>query len=548
MRIGDWLVQNGYCTEEDIQTALELQQSIFKGRSLGQILIDQGIITSEVIRQFLEETTGVQFVDAITVLQFYNNNNIETLEQLATLVRLDSDLLRELMIRYKFVICDVQEEARKRHISIAIVPPIDNLVVDTIKRRFNNTTVTVFGIIDEEFNRVIDALSKPEFVEIATVNAINENKVLSLRYSDKLDVNTYNGMLSSIFSTIQTQYGFRDVSDIHFVPFPYYYVVRIRYQGILLDLPIGRLPISVVEECINKVKVIAEMDIAERRRPQDGQMFIRFEGNTFAVRVATIGAIYDHEILETRLLNRRNLDITLTGLGMIPEQIDVVRDAIVKPFGIIITSGPTGAGKTTTLYTLLQELYNMGGRNIVTIEDPVEYNFPGIIQVQTNPKAELTFTNILRSILRMDPDIILLGEIRDLETMHTALDAALSGHLVLSTLHANTAAATIARFLNMGADSKLLASALNLVIAQRLIRRWNAPENTYDGRTGLFEIAVVNDKIREAIARYESEFTLHNAMLDNGMLPFDKVAQLYVDQGITTQAEIERVLGRVAHG
>jgi len=132
--------------------------------------------------------------------------------------------------------------------------------------------------------------------------------------------------------------------------------------------------------------------------------------------------------------------------------------------------------------------------------------------------------------------------------MHTALDAALSGHLVLSTLHANTAAATIARFLNMGADSKLLASALNLVIAQRLIRRWNAPENTYDGRTGLFEIAVVNDKIREAIARYESEFTLHNAMLDNGMLPFDKVAQLYVDQGITTQAEIERVLGRVAHG
>jgi len=224
---------------------------------------------------------------------------------------------------------------------------------------------------------------------------VDENKVLELRYSDKLDLTTFNGLLAAIFSTIANSYSFRDVSDIHFVPFPYYYIVRVRHQGVLIDLPFEKIPIDVVDEIINKIKVIGEMDITERRRPQDGQMYIRYEGMLFSVRVSTIGTIYDHEFLEIRLLNRRALDITLEGLGMLSEQVSIIKDALIKPFGIIVTSGPTGVGKTTTLYTLLQELYNMGGKNIITIEDPVEYAFPGIEQIQTNVKADLTFTIFL---------------------------------------------------------------------------------------------------------------------------------------------------------
>jgi len=352
-------------------------------------------------------------------------------------------------------------------------------------------------------------------------------------------------LLAAIFSTIANSYSFRDVSDIHFVPFPYYYIVRIRHQGVLIDLPFEKIPIDVVDEIINKIKVIGEMDITERRRPQDGQMYIRYEGMLFSVRVSTIGTIYDHEFLEIRLLNRRALDITLEGLGMLSEQVSIIKDALIKPFGIIVTSGPTGVGKTTTLYTLLQELYNMGGKNIITIEDPVEYAFPGIEQIQTNVKADLTFTNILRAMLRMDPDVILVGEVRDHETMTTALDAAFSGNLVLSTMHANTAVSTVSRFLNMGADPRLLSSALNLVISQRLVRKYDFENNTYKGRTGMFEIAYIDDATREDIANFTNEMELQRKLISRGFRTYRDIAEIYINEKITTRDELERVLGKV---
>jgi len=301
----------------------------------------------------------------------------------------------------------------------------------------------------------------------------------------------------------------------------------------------------VVDEIINKLKVIGERAIAERRRPPDGQMYIRYDGTLFSVLVSTIGTIYDREFLEIRLLNRRALDITLEGLGMLQEQVSIINDALIKPFGIIVTSGRTGAGKTTTLYTLLQELYNMGGKNILTIEDHVEYSFPGIEQIQTNVKAGLTFTNILRSLLRMDPDVILVGEIRDHETMTTALDAAFSGHLVLSTTHANTAVSTVSRFLNMGADPRLLSSALNLVISQRLVRKYDFENNTYKGRTGMFEIAYIDDVAREDIANFTNEMELQRKLVSRGFKTYRDIAEIYINEKITTREEIERVLGKV---
>jgi len=515
-------------------------------KGLGRILIESGIITEDTLKQFFLEEYKLECVDEQTVWNFLHEHNINNLDQYAEVLGIASDLLKNILIRNKFFVFDIVGTKGKRTMKIAMVPPINNANVDALKR-YLNANFEVYGLLDDDFNKLVDFFSQQMAIsEEAVYNSyVDENKVLELRYSDKLDLTTFNGLLAAIFSTIANSYSFRDVSDIHFVPFPYYYIVRVRHQGVLIDLPFEKIPIDVVDEIINKIKVIGEMDITERRRPQDGQMYIRYEGMLFSVRVSTIGTIYDREFLEIRLLNRRALDITLEGLGMLPEQVSIIKDALIKPFGIIVTSGPTGAGKTTTLYTLLQELYNMGGKNIITIEDPVEYAFPGIEQIQTNVKADLTFTNILRAMLHMDPDVILVGEIRDHETMTTALDAAFSGHLVLSTMHANTAVSTVSRFLNMGADPRLLSSALNLVISQRLVRKYDFERNTYIGRTGMFEIAYIDDVAREDIANFTNEMELQRKLVSRGFKTYHDIAEIYINEKITTREEIERVLGKV---
>jgi len=546
MMLGEWLINKGYITEEELNKALENQKTIERGRSLGRILLDSGIITKDTLRQFFKEEYKLECVDEQVVWDFLRSHNISNLDQYAGLLGVAPDLIKNILIRNKFFVFDISGTKGKRIMKIAMVPPINDQDVDALKR-YLNANFEVYGLLDDEYNRLVDFFSQQMALSDDAIyrSYVDENKVLELKYSDKLDLNTFSGLLTAIFSTVAKDYDFRDVSDIHFVPFPYYYIVRIRHQGVLIDLPFEKLPIGVVDEIINKIKVIAEMDIAERRRPQDGQMYIRYEGTLFSIRVSTIGTIYDHEFLEIRLLNRRALDITLEGLGMLQEQVSIVKDALIKPFGIIVTSGPTGAGKTTTLYTLLQELYNMGGKNILTIEDPVEYSFPGIEQIQTNVKAGLTFTSILRSLLRMDPDVILVGEIRDQETMNTALDAAFSGHLVLSTIHANTAVATVSRFLNMGADPRLLSSALNLVISQRLIRKYDFERGAYKGRMGMFEIAYIDDATREDIANFTHEMELQRKLISRGFKTYRDIAEIYINEKITTREEIERVLGKV---
>jgi len=546
MMLGEWLISKGYITESQLEQALENQKTIERGKRLGRILIESGIITGDTLKQFFLEEYKLECVDEQTVWNFLHEHNINNLDQYAEVLGIASDLLKNILIRNKFFVFDIVGTKGKRTMKIAVVPPINNADIDALKR-YLNANFEVYGLLDNDFNKLVDFFSQQMAIsEEAVYNSyVDENKVLELRYSDKLDLTTFNGLLAAIFSTIANSYSFRDVSDIHFVPFPYYYIVRIRHQGVLIDLPFEKIPIDVVDEIINKIKVIGEMDITERRRPQDGQMYIRYEGMLFSVRVSTIGTIYDHEFLEIRLLNRRALDITLEGLGMLPEQVSVVKDALIKPFGIIVTSGPTGAGKTTTLYTLLQELYNMGGNNIITIEDPAEYAFPGTEQIQTNVKADLTFTNILRAMLRMDPDVILVGEIRDHETMTTALDAAFSVHLVLSTMHANTAVSTVSRFCNMGADPRLLSSALNLVISQRLVRKYDFENNTYKGRTGMFEIAYIDDATREDIAKFTNERELQRKLISRGFRTYRDIAEIYINEKITTRDELERVLGKV---
>ena len=319
-------------------------------------------------------------------------------------------------------------------------------------------------------------------------------------------------------------------SDIHIEPAEDRVVVRMRVDGVLVDAP--TLPPSMRSALVSRIKVMAELNIAERRLPQDGRMRVAVRGNEIDLRVATSPSIHGETVV-MRILDRSNLALDFSTLGFGDALADRLRVVLARPFGIILVTGPTGSGKTTTLYAALAEL-NSGARKILTVEDPIEYRLPGIVQTQVNAQIGLTFSTALRSFLRQDPDIMMVGEIRDLETAQIAVQAALTGHTILSTLHTNTAAGAVTRLLDMAVEPFLLTSTLNGVLAQRLVRRlcqkcrspyeptatqlkvlgcserqdlkfWAAngcetcKHSGFSGRIALIELLVVNDAVSQVI-------------------------------------------------
>ncbi len=256
-------------------------------------------------------------------------------------------------------------------------------------------------------------------------------------------------------------------SDIHVEPAEDRVVVRMRVDGVLVEAP--SLPPSMRTALVSRIKVMAELNIAERRLPQDGRMRVAVRGNEIDLRVATAPSIHGESVV-MRILDRANLALDFATLGFDAELADKLRAVLARPFGIVLVTGPTGSGKTTTLYAALAEM-NSGARKILTVEDPIEYRLPGIVQTQVNSAIGLTFSTALRSFLRQDPDVMMVGEIRDLETAQIAVQAALTGHTILSTLHTNTAAGAVTRLLDMAVEPFLLTSTLNAVLAQRLVRR-----------------------------------------------------------------------------
>ncbi|MBI5400348.1 type II/IV secretion system protein [Candidatus Saganbacteria bacterium] len=306
-------------------------------------------------------------------------------------------------------------------------------------------------------------------------------------------------------------------SDIHLEPREEYVRVRYRVDGLLIDdKPVHK---SQQAALISRVKILVDLDIAESRQPQDGRTNLKINKQELDLRVATLPTLHGEKIV-VRLLNRHHALLSLEDLGLAEENLKIYRQMIAQRCGIILVTGPTGSGKTTTLYATLATL-NQKDVNITTIEDPIEYQLPGINQVQVNPKAGLTFARGLRSILRQDPDIIMVGEIRDLETAQIAFQAALTGHLVFSTLHTNNAAAAVTRLVDMGIDRYLVEASVLGVVAQRLIRIMT-PKG-YTGRTGIYEVMPGITPSQEM-----------KTMLDDGL---EKIKQ-----GITTREEIGRVI------
>lgn len=347
-------------------------------------------------------------------------------------------------------------------------------------------------------------------------------------------------------------------SDVHLEPFENNVVVRLRVDGMLKE--IASLSPKLAPYLVSRIKVMSRLDIAEKRLPQDGRLSLTLGGKVFDVRVSTLPIRYGERVV-MRLLDKDNAFFGLADLGMAAEIQTQFEAALAEPNGIILVTGPTGSGKTTTLYSALS-LMNDISRNIMTVEDPVEYALHGISQTQVNPKIGMTFADGLRSILRQDPDTVMVGEIRDKETAEIAVQASLTGHVVLSTVHTNSAAAAVTRLMDMGIEPLLLSSSLRLVLAQRLVRRLcpdcKAPDDSdnenshkpvgcpscqnigYRGRIGIFELLSVDDTVRQMIADGATEQKIEaHAFVDNAQLASS--GRALVAAGETTTAEVLRV-------
>jgi len=360
-----------------------------------------------------------------------------------------------------------------------------------------------------------------------------------------------------MINALLTQAARDGASDIHIEPFESYSLVRFRVDGTLRD--VVRPKRALHAALVSRIKIMAALDIAEKRLPQDGRITLRVGGRPVDVRVSTLPTGHGERAV-LRLLEKDLSKLELTNLGMAREALDRFDTLIHQPHGIILVTGPTGSGKSTTLYAAIRRL-DKNTTNIMTVEDPIEYDIEGIGQTQVNPKIDMTFAKALRAILRQDPDVVMIGEIRDLETAQIAVQASLTGHLVLATLHTNDAASAVARLIDMGIEPFLLSSSLLGVMGQRLVRKlcpkcrvqdsptspWravgcdNCGNTGYVGRTGIYELLVVDDEMRMLVHQGANDTDIRRVAEKGGMVSMRVDAQRWVVSGVTSQEEALRV-------
>jgi general secretion pathway protein E len=358
-----------------------------------------------------------------------------------------------------------------------------------------------------------------------------------------------------MINALLTQALREGASDIHIEPFEQTSVVRFRIDGALRD--VVRPKKAIHASLISRIKIMAQLDIAEKRLPQDGRITLRVGGKPVDVRVSTLPTGHGERAV-LRLLDKEANRLDLAHLGMSDAMLPQFDQVINQPHGIVLVTGPTGSGKTTTLYAALSRL-NASTTNILTVEDPIEYDLIGVGQTQVNARIDMSFAKALRAILRQDPDVIMIGEIRDLETAQIAVQASLTGHLVLATLHTNDSVAAVTRLLDMGIEPFLLSSSLLGVVAQRLVRKlcehcrrqdsygWQAVgcdkcgRSGYQGRVGVYELLLTTDQIRAQIHNRASEAEIRTVAQQDGMLTMREDGERWLAEGITTQAELLRV-------
>ena len=445
-QLGEILLDEGLVSEAQLMAALDEQMA--RGQSLGRTLVEIGILTEGQLVAALARQVGMSFVD----LDEYQVDRAAVSMVPAALCR-----------RYTVLPVGFQDGA----LVLATADPGNVVAVDDV-RTVSGMTVLPIVATYENLSRAIDRFCRADGEMEDLSSAFEEEQApaevdlssLGSTVDDDAPIVRYVNLLV-------TQAISDRASDIHIEPTEHDLRVRYRIDGVLHEMQ--RSPKQIQGGVISRVKIMSDIDIAERRKPQDGRMSVTHNGRKIDLRVATLPTVWGEKIV-MRILDNSTASLDLRDLAFLEQNYETYRDAYTKPYGMILVTGPTGSGKSTTLYATLNAV-SKPEINVITVEDPVEYRLAGINQVQVNPKAGLTFAGALRSILRSDPDVVLLGEIRDHETAQIAIEAALTGHLVLSTLHTNDAPSAITRLVEMGIEPFLVGSALDAVVAQRLARR-----------------------------------------------------------------------------
>jgi len=552
-RLGQVLVEEGLITEDQLSRALSAQRTT--PAPLGAVLVSQGALPEDHLTRVL----SVQFNIPIADLK-----HIELDDTVARLV--PEDFAR------RHLALPLRRE--NGHLAVAMTDPGNHALLNDL-RMITGFTVNPYiaGQSDILINLTRIHDMHPRLTEAAKTlkesrPQIQFERVMTLELANV----TTNSPAVEIVNMLITQ-GLRDrASDIHIEPQKDFLRVRFRIDGVLHDM--AHLPMATGSALASRVKIMAGMNIVERRRSQDGQISVTVDARDLDVRVATIETIWGEKLV-LRLLDRGRSLITIPQLGFSRSAYETYHRMLHSPYGMMIVSGPTGSGKTTTLYASIHEL-DRQVRNIMTIEDPVEYQFENINQSQINKLADISFANGLRAILRQDPDIILVGEIRDRETAEIAVQSALTGHLVLSSLHATDAVGALLRFTDMGIEGFLIASSVIAIVAQRLVRKvcdgcrvpyapnqediefglslgMVAPAQLYRGqgcsrcnntgyydRLGVFEVLSMTDEIKRLVIAKSSHAEIFNAAVASGMVPLRVDAWSKITAGVTTVSEVLR--------
>ena len=556
-RLGERLIEAGLITKAQLEEALREQKRC--GGLLGSNFIRLGHVREEDLLQFLSQQYGFPSVDI---------SQMEIPQDVLRLVPVD--------VVQKHKVLPVSRAGST--LVLAMTDPTNYLVIDDIKflTGYNIDVVVAEETalkksIDRHYDQSASLMDVMNGLDDPELELVNGEEELNL---EELEKATAEAPVVKLVNLILTEAIKREASDIHIEPYEKKFRVRYRIDGVLYEIMVP--PLKLKNAIISRIKIMSSLDIAERRLPQDGRIKLKTLGKEMDYRVSVLPTLFGEKIV-LRLLDKSALQLDMTKLGFEQQALDNFREAIYQPYGMVLVTGPTGSGKTTTLYSALSEL-NKTTQNISTAEDPVEYNLLGINQVQMHEDIGLNFASALRAFLRQDPDIIMVGEIRDFETAEVGIKAALTGHLVLSTLHTNDAPSTIHRMLNMGVEPFLVSSSVNLILAQRLARKicsecrevhdlshqvlmdlgmsredaWHTvlyrgkgcdkcSGTGYKGRIALYEVMPMHEDMKEAVLEGASVSELKRLARKAGMKTLRESGLQKIREGVTTVEEIARV-------
>ncbi len=548
MRLGDILIQSGIITQEQLDHALILQKE--KNKKLGELLIDENILTEEQILGVLEYQLGIPYVD---LNKYYVDPKAPKI------------ISESLAKKHNLIPIGIS----RGKLMVAMSDPLDMIAADDIRITTGleiDVAISSKNDIKKAINQYYDSTELAEKAVEEFKSQANFQEIVD----EVEDEDIVNAPMVRLVNTVISQAVRSRASDIHIEPFEKNVRIRYRVDGELKEVMSPAK--STHSALVTRIKIMGKMDISEKRIPQDGRVETIIENHAIDMRISVLPTVYGEKIV-IRLLDRNAIIVGKEELGFTEHNLNLFDKIIKAPEGIILLTGPTGSGKTTTLYTILKEL-NQINKNIITVEDPVEYRLHGVNQVQVNTKAGLTFASGLRSILRQDPDVVMVGEIRDAETAQIATRAAITGHLVLSTLHTNDTASSISRLVDMGIETYMVSSSVMGIIAQRLVKKictkckesyeatkeelhflgtdepvtlhkgkgCNACSGTgYSGRTAIHEVLVMDREIRNLINEKKSIDEIKDIARTKGLKTLNESCRDLVLSGTTTMEQLIKI-------